>query len=195
MEMTEKKVDRRVLKTKKAIRNAFAELLAVKDMNLITVKDIADTADINRKTFYNYYSGIYQIVDEIENEIVTAFEKALIDVDFHRDMQNPCVLFAKLTSILSSDLQFYSCLLKIDRPSSLLSKIITALKERIKQSFAQQIPLDAARINLAADFCIYGMFAVYQNWFNSDRSIPIEELSQDISILTFYGLNGLVQDQ
>ena len=50
----EKKTDRRVIKTKRAIRNAFAELLSHKDINDITIKDIADTADINRKTGCNY---------------------------------------------------------------------------------------------------------------------------------------------
>ena len=65
----EKKTDRRVLKTKRAIRNAFATLLSEKDLNAITIKDISDVADINRKTVYNYYAGIHEILDEIENEI------------------------------------------------------------------------------------------------------------------------------
>ena len=53
------KVDRRVVRTKRAIRNAFAALLSVKDVDDITVRELADAADISRKTFYNYYSGIY----------------------------------------------------------------------------------------------------------------------------------------
>ncbi|MBQ6092762.1 MAG: TetR family transcriptional regulator, partial [Clostridia bacterium] len=66
--------DRRVRKTKKAIRNAFAALLATQDINQITVKEIADKADINRKTFYNYYRGIHEVMDEIENSLVQAFD-------------------------------------------------------------------------------------------------------------------------
>ncbi len=84
-----KTVDRRTRKTKKAIRHAFAELLTQKDINDITIRDIADLADINRKTFYNHYAGIYQIVDEIENEIVLAFESVLEDVDLKQDLKNP----------------------------------------------------------------------------------------------------------
>ena len=48
--MEEVKQDRRVMKTKKAIRSAFARLLAEKDIDRITVKDIAEAADVNRKT-------------------------------------------------------------------------------------------------------------------------------------------------
>ena len=58
MEKVQKPVDRRVLKTKRAIRNAFAKLMVEKDINDITVMELSETADINRKTFYNYDSGV-----------------------------------------------------------------------------------------------------------------------------------------
>ena len=46
-----KRTDRRITRTKKAIRIALAELLCEKDINTITIKDISEKADINRKTF------------------------------------------------------------------------------------------------------------------------------------------------
>ena len=51
---TEKKQDRRVQRTKKSIRNAFLQLLAEKELEKISVKEIADSADVDRKTVYNY---------------------------------------------------------------------------------------------------------------------------------------------
>ena len=57
--MEEKKLDRRTAKTKKAIAIALAKLLSEKEINKITITDIAKEADINRKTFYNYYSSVY----------------------------------------------------------------------------------------------------------------------------------------
>ena len=52
--MIEKKIDRRAIKTKKAICNAFSQLLAEKAIHKITVQEIADKADINRVTFYKH---------------------------------------------------------------------------------------------------------------------------------------------
>ena len=43
----EKKTDRRVIKTKRAIRNAFAELLSHKDINDITIKFRSDVVDLS----------------------------------------------------------------------------------------------------------------------------------------------------
>lgn len=186
------KTDRRVIKTKRAIRNAFAELLSEKDINEITIKDISDAAEINRKTFYSYYAGVYQLVDEIENEIVSAFNDALRGVDFNRDLHNPYDIFKKLTAILNSDMDFYGYLMKTEYNSNLISKIVATLKDNIKKEFAAQIPIDENTLDIAVDYAVSGIVTVYQRWFNSDRKQSIEDISRTVSIMTFSGVNGLL---
>ena len=170
MERTEKKTDRRSIKTKKAIRNAFAQLLSRKPLDEITVKDIAATADINRKTFYNYYSGVYQIIDEIENQMISSLDLLVSDVDFKEAMQNPRILFEKMTTVLYDDLDFYGHLLKIDRNVSLVSKITGLLKEKVKSAFSSQIEVDSGKLDVMVDYAISGMIGVYQSWVNSTGS-------------------------
>ena len=188
------KTDLRVIKTKKAIRNAFAELLSEKDIQKITIKDIADTAVINRKTFYNYYAGVYSVVDEIENEIIMAFNDALRDVDFRQLLHEPYEIFKKLTSIINSDLDFYSHLMKMDSNASLISKIIQALELNVKKTFSEQISINKSTLDLAFDYAIAGMITVYQKWFNSDRTESIEEISKALSIIVSSGVNGLLEN-
>ena len=189
------KTDLRVIKTKKAIRNAFAELLSEKDIQKITIKDIADTAVINRKTFYNYYAGVYAVVDEIENEIILALIDALRDVDFRQLLHEPYEIFKKLTSVINSDFDFYSHLMKMDSNSSLISKIMQALEFNIKKSFSEQISINKSTLDLAFDYAVAGMISVYQKWFNSDRAQSIEEISKSLSIIISSGVNGLLDTE
>ncbi|MGM9967782.1 MAG: TetR/AcrR family transcriptional regulator, partial [Rummeliibacillus sp.] len=56
------------IRSKKMIRYAYIELALEKEIEKITVKDIAEKAGISRGTFYAHYSDIYAIVEEIENE-------------------------------------------------------------------------------------------------------------------------------
>lgn len=191
--MSEKKMDRRVLKTKKAIRNAFAELLMHKELHEITIKDIADTADINRKTFYAHYSGVYQLVDEIENDIVSELNDLMRGLDLNHCIKNPNDIFQKLTGIINSNLDFYGDLMQINKNSSLVSKIVQKMKESLKSSYADQIHLDACTVDVILDFSIAGMLAVFQNWFNSDRKQSLEELSRIISVVAMLGVNGLIE--
>lgn len=54
--------------TKKAIREAFVQLLNERPLNQITVKDIVDRCGVNRNTFYYYYQDIPQLIETIIGE-------------------------------------------------------------------------------------------------------------------------------
>lgn len=189
------KTDLRIIRTKRAIRNAFAELLSRKELSEITVKEIADVAYINRKTFYSYYKDVYQVVDEIENEIVQTFEGLLKQVDFRVDIKNPYRIFQSLTAVISGDLDFYGFLLRMDSRSGLAAKIIAALKQTIRSSFSSQIEMASQTLDVLLEYAVSGMFAVYQSWFNSDRKRSIEEISREVSVITFSGINGLIEPE
>ena len=79
--MNEERVfsDRRVKKTKKAIQNALLTLMDRKNISDITIIELTREADVNRKTFYNHYSDIYQVMDEIEDNIVDNLNGLLVD--------------------------------------------------------------------------------------------------------------------
>ena len=57
--------DRRITKTRKAIYNAFLQLLNKKDYDIITVQEIIDRADVGRSTFYSHYEGKELLLDEL----------------------------------------------------------------------------------------------------------------------------------
>ncbi len=54
--------------TRAAIIAAFAQLLEERPLNKITVKDIVDTCDINRNTFYYHFQDIPALLQEMMDE-------------------------------------------------------------------------------------------------------------------------------
>ncbi len=183
-------VDRRVIKTKKAIKSACARLLTEKDINDITISDIAAAADVNRKTFYNYYAGLYDVIKEIENDIIRYVDEALTEIDFKSSDDSPYLIIQKLTEVISSDTDFFGYLLSMNANVSLKSKTVELLSSRAREILMQHLDIDEVRLDLMLVFMINGMTEVYKRWFNSDRSVPIEEISSRINTLAFRGLNG-----
>ena len=184
--------DRRVVKTKRAIKNAFAKLLSQKDINNITISDIAAQADINRKTFYNYYAGVHEVIDEIENDVIEHFDAALTEIDYRNSLNSPYLIFEKLTNIINADMDFFGYLLSMNSNVSLTSKITDLLTVKVRSLILQNVDVEETRVDIMLVFMISGMVAVYKRWFNSDRSEPIEEISNQIKTLALQGLNGFL---
>ena len=185
METNEKKEDRRVQRTKKAIKNAFLKILAEKELEKISVQEIAERADVDRKTIYNYYNGVYDILDDLENELAQDFEKAIENFDFTvREVQD---IFLELAKLLKQRLDMYALLMRIDN-SRLVSKFVVYLKEKIGQVIGRVSIFSAEKIEVAAEYVTSGMYMAYKHWFNSDRKQPLEEFTLDVSRLVMGGL-------
>lgn len=63
-------MDIRVKKTKRAIQKAFVALLREKPIEKITVKEIAEQAEINKTTFYSHYETLDALTAEMERQTV-----------------------------------------------------------------------------------------------------------------------------
>ena len=77
--------DRRVKRTKKLLRDSLFTLLQEKSINEITVTELTEIADINRATFYFYYTDIMDMLDQIQNEAYELFEDVLVGTEDHID--------------------------------------------------------------------------------------------------------------
>ena len=75
--------DRRIARSKRAIRVAFLELMSERGLDGFTVNELCDRADINRGTFYNHYSDKDAVLKALEMEFFDGlkdFEEQLLGV-------------------------------------------------------------------------------------------------------------------
>ena len=63
-------MDRREIKTRQAIRNAFLALRAHKPLERITVRELADRAEISKATFYLHYHDIYDLSETLQEDVI-----------------------------------------------------------------------------------------------------------------------------
>lgn len=67
--------------TKKAIIDCFWTFLEAKSIDKITVKDIVEHCNINRNTFYYYYSDIYELLEDALTTKVKSKLRHISDYD------------------------------------------------------------------------------------------------------------------
>ena len=84
-----KKQDRRCRKTVESIKTALLVMLSDRPLTEISVSQLAENADINRKTFYNHYSSLQDVLVDIENELSASIFEVLKKQDFLEKMSDP----------------------------------------------------------------------------------------------------------
>ena len=67
----ESKKDLRIIKTEKAIRDAFFEIRKEVPLERVKVSEICKRALINPSTFYKHFSDVIELSDTIEDELVS----------------------------------------------------------------------------------------------------------------------------
>lgn len=63
-------MDLRVVKTRKAIREAFLAIRRTTPLEKVRVRDICREALINKSTFYHHYEDAFDLSDQLEDEVI-----------------------------------------------------------------------------------------------------------------------------
>ncbi len=66
----EKKEDRRTAMTKRMLKDALIEMLNGKDIYHISIRELCEKADVNRSTFYKYYGNQFDLLTDMENDLL-----------------------------------------------------------------------------------------------------------------------------
>ena len=67
--MAEETIDPRIKRTKKQLRWALMTLMSEKAQKNISVRELAERADINRGTFYIHYKDVSDLLQHLEDEM------------------------------------------------------------------------------------------------------------------------------
>ncbi len=62
--------DKRVIKTKKNLKETLINMLSEKSFESITVKDLCEKACTSRVTFYTHYHDKYELMDDISHDMI-----------------------------------------------------------------------------------------------------------------------------
>lgn len=150
--------------TKELIYETFVELLSQKPFDKITVKDIVETCDINRNTFYYYYSDIYDLLEEI-------FKKHLnIIVEAHKNGRSWAAAFLKVANVAYTHKRIINNICASRSYDYLENYMYKALKHIMIEAVrlqAKDMNVPDEDIEFIASFYEYGFVGMLSEWFRT----------------------------
>lgn len=182
-----KKENRRIKITKLLLTDSFLHLLEQKPLSRVTVKDICDYADLNRSTYYRYFTDPYDQMTKLELEII---EEMAACVDDHvqkegqpDDISGLYPIMLQVLRYIESKKEMFHILLSNNGDLSLQKDILTILAGKLfPEGFNSP---NSKELLQKFIFISNGSFAIIYYWLMVDTKKTTEELAKQITEYCF----------
>lgn len=180
----EKKIDKRILKTKSQLKFALANILKDKNIEDISIVELTSLAEINRKTFYLHYKDILEIYNEIKNELLNNL-KTIINT-FNFKVEN-IELFINIFFKTILDDKFSLIIIKNSSYGLNFIEDIINLKIYLFQKPSIQVNLTKSRF--AIEFYVNGGVRLFYQWVKTSNVLDITDFSKKLTKLIVNGIH------
>lgn len=194
--MTLKKTDRRIIRTRRMIMEAFTLLMEEKGFEAITVRDLTEKADINRGTFYQHYKDKYDLLEQSEKEIfeglkqivVTFWQNANNDVKIIKvDDLSPLII--QLFEFMGENYKLMKIFLGPNGNPSFQNQLKAVIKDNLLHRFAPF--LVEKNMMVPSDYLLAYVssahLGVIQHWLECGMDRSPEDVARIISQTTVFG--------
>ncbi len=196
--MPKKRVDRRVVRSRKAIMDAFERLLMEKPISEITVSAIAREANIDRKTFYVHFGTVDGLLDsmveEHVSEVADFVEQNLSSRSIETVKESEEVarlFFSAVNQAVCSNLVLNRKILDSIPTEEFMGRVRKPLEREIvgRKIIPERIKDDMFEYYLS--YILSGLIGIYRTWSLAEDPVDIERVSDVANKLTMYGLSSL----
>src|SRR6476620_1664887 len=180
--------DPRILRSRRMLMESLAKLLMKKELEDISIQEIADEATLNRGTFYLHYpdkNALLQAMTESRFRDLIA-RRAITFTDCGGALRaialGVCDYLAESTG----------CPTQLTR-MALEGSIIPILEDMFKEGLAHHRMATGADASLPATTAAWAVFGAARRWFQSPHRVPAEEMAARIETMVSPILFGVSQ--
>lgn len=174
------KLDRRVRKTRTQLKQGLAKLMQAKNINEITVKELVEAVDINRSTFYLHYSDIYNLMEEIENEVLMEIQNIIKEHPMGVE-NNTFTFMEAIFFVMDDNRDICRALLGDSGDATFIYKIRQIIQDNSMQLLESLFPDIKEKLHYKFSFCMSGCMGIVNEWLYKDKP----ETPQEIAKLAF----------
>lgn len=184
--MTKRKTDLRIIKTKKAIHDAFLHLIETKGYDKLTVQDIADQAMINRNTFYLHYTDKFDLMEQMWQMY---FRKVNVCVGGFGstppvlDKQLFTTVLQSILNAIAENIDFFYTMAKHNAQTQFTTQLKQSFYDfNLKQRNGEMMSKES---HIRFEYMVSGMVGVIMLWILEHETIGIDNVIQQLVEIHF----------
>lgn len=171
-------MDKREIKTTRSIKNAFLKLRSRKNIEQITVRELAEEAEISKATFYLHYKDIYDLSDTLGTEVIENIVKGISNPD--NIIDDPAAFTRELFLSFLAQKSMIRILFSGSQNYKLADRIEQCIREYVLELHPEY--RDDISFHLRLSYRIKGGYYAFNDNLNQfDTDVLIDELCKLVS--------------
>ncbi len=158
--------------TKRMLKAALIEMLKEKDIYHISIRELCERADVNRTTFYKYYGSQFDLLTDMENDLLFLLASLVKDpeADTIKAIETACTYledhleFARLIFNNNVDPAFPQ---KVFSMEGVKEAVIKKCNDRHKDT----------ELEYMYNYMTYGAYRVVYVWLNKEKRESPREIA------------------
>ena len=163
-----------------------------KSVNNITVKELVTKADLNRSTFYNYYSDIPDMLNKLEEELYKEFLKT-IESHIEKCKKNNDIskmaheFIEDMCNVVKDNYDFCQCIFSKNGDLNFLFELEEMVENHLREQFKENFDKKVKSLTYIYSFIKSGFIGVLKTWMKGG----CKESSKEIADLIYNLINGV----
>lgn len=165
-------------------------LLKEKQISSITVKELCELADINRSTFYAHYADQFDLLNQIEDELIDDMSTFLSSYNFEME-EEVLQMTEKLLEYFASKQDECKTLLNKNGDSSFQKKVTTVAHHFIMKNWLPMSHFDKGISEYLSSFIVSGSIQMMKMWLYNGMDQSPKEMAELINNFVNKGILGV----
>lgn len=172
------KMDRRVRRSRMLLKNSLVSWLEEKPFQDITIKDVSERADLNRGTFYLHYEDTYDLLMDLEQDVLDGFQELFDSHTAARPVKDLTPLLTPVIHYVVENESICRTLFESSVSDSFLLKFKALLHLNAHKLVKDLYPtFPEASFERGFDFAISGFIGMLRSWLDQGMPQSIEEIA------------------
>ena len=188
--MSNGKNDLRVRLTKQIIRDSLVPLMKKYPVSRISIKMLCESAGINRSTFYAHYADVYDLLYQIQQEIISELSAHISGNAFAEQNKLTVEALEEILSYAKSNAELFEVLLSEHGDFAFQREIMLLTQQKTVEELQNMKHLDPGVSEYLQLFVVNGALNVIQKWLSNGMRESVSDMAELCSTLLYKGLSG-----
>ncbi|MFC4713523.1 TetR/AcrR family transcriptional regulator [Planococcus dechangensis] len=171
--------------TKQNLTDAFWDIYCNKRIEKITIKEVTVKAGYNRSTFYEYFTDVYDVLEQLEDTLISKLQELPVQ---QLSSTDSAFSFEALINVYVQHSKYLAVLLGDHGDPAFQAKTKRSMKPLMKEVLLKQGAKDDFELDYTLEYALSAMIGVLSYWFNQEHAPPLENLMELLGRLSTEGV-------